>query len=162
MAAARARVTKGALSGNAGEPAREWVRGLCKVDLLVQRQLADAFSRGGEDGVGKRRSGRWNRGLADSADGAAVVDRSDLDRRRLVETQALERMKVGLFGHSVLVGQFAIDGVAQSPDHAALNLVLEIFGVEHFADLGRNEHLVDLDTARRVGHLNDLGDGHTE
>src|SRR4029434_7031967 len=104
---------------------------LHEIDVLVQRQLADALASGGEDGVGERGRGRRNWRLPDAADGAAVVDRAYLDHRRLVETQGLVGIEVRLLGHAVLVSQFAIDGVAESPDDAALDLVLEILGVEH-------------------------------
>ena len=39
-----------------------------ELNMLVQRQFADALSGGGEDGVGKGRGGRRHAGLADAVD----------------------------------------------------------------------------------------------
>src|SRR5262245_37504237 len=102
---------------------------LRKIDVLAQRQFADAFAGGGEDGVGERRRGGRNRRLADAADGASAVGRTYLDHRSLAETQGFVGIEIRLLGHAVLIGQFAIDGVTESPDDAALNLILEILRV---------------------------------
>src|SRR3546814_20753079 len=63
---------------------------------------------------------------------------------------------VRLFHPSACIGEFAIHGMAQPPEDAALHLSLEIDRIEHAADIGSHHALVDLGAAVRRRPFDDL------
>src|SRR5262249_35059574 len=127
-----------------------------------QRQLADALAGGSKDSIGEGRGGRWDTWLPDAADLVGIGECPNLDQRRLIKTHALEGMVVRLLGDPVRIRQLGIHRVAESPDDASLNLIIEVLGIQNSADLGSHEDFVDPDAARRIRDLDHLGGGHAE
>src|SRR3546814_2269250 len=82
------------------------------------------------------------------------------DYRTLVEPHALMSLVVRLFHPSACIGEFAIHGMAQPPEDAALHLSLEIDRIEHAADIGSHPDLVDLDAAVRDRQSTRLKSSH--
>src|SRR5262249_12847680 len=133
-----------------------------KSYLFVQRKLADAFSRSGENRVGERWRRRRHGWLADPSYLAAELQAFHHDFRRLIQTHAFVNVEVGLLRSVVLVGQFAVHGMAETPDRAAHQLRFEIDGIDDPADVANHIDPLDFDSLRRVVDLHHLRDRHPE
>ena len=86
-----------------------------------------------------------------------VLQSANLDDRTLVDPHRFVVVVVGLLHRALCVGEFAVDGVAEPPDDAALHLVFEVDGIDDLADIGRDPDLVDPDASVRHGHFDDFG-----
>src|SRR3954451_18574484 len=136
---------------------------------LFERDLADARSAGGVDGVGDRGSHGGSRRFANA--GWRHVDslllilphhfrRRVLDirvnLRRLMDTQDLVIVKIVLHDSAILHGDLAEEGVTQAVDDASLHLRHDAVAVDREAAVDHAVDVIDRDLVlvvdRNVGH----------
>src|SRR5262245_5462754 len=133
-----------------------------EVDVLVQRQFTNAQAGCGKDCISQSRGGRWDTRLTDAANLVGVGERPNLDQRRLVQPHALESVVVRLLSDPVDVRQLGINRMAEPPDDAALDLIVEVLRVQNLADLDGDKNFVDSDTPWRIRNFDHLGGGHAK
>src|SRR5713226_2402293 len=123
----------------------------------ANRQLADALTGGGEDGIGHRGRGTGNARLADPARLLCAGHDMHLDLRRLVDAQHGIVMKIALLHAAIGKREFAIERRRQPEDHRALHLRFDDVGVDRPAAVHGAYHAMHANLAAAVDrHFGDL------
>src|SRR5215469_5724412 len=128
-----------------------------EIDELVEGHFADPLSGRREDCVGKRGRGGRNGRFADASHFGIVLESANLDEWTLIDPHGFVVVVVGLLHRALCVSEFAVDGVAEPPDHPSLHLVLEIDGIDDLADVDSDPDLVDPDALVRRRDFDDFG-----
>src|SRR6266403_36725 len=122
---------------------------------IVDRQLSQALASCRKDRVGYCRDDQRSPGLAHSAWWLRTLDDVDLDGRRLIDTQDLVGIEVGLLDTSVFEGDLAIERRRDAEVDRALDLRPDGVGIDDGAAIDRADNAPD--TNRPVPRHFDFG-----
>src|SRR5579863_1690776 len=127
--------------------------------LGPDRKSANAFARGGEDGVCHGGSDRWCAGFADPTGGFVAGHQINFDHRHFVDAQHFICVEISLLHTAFVYRDTAFEG-REAEDDAALELLFDARGVDHLAAiLGANDAM---DTIFSFAVDRDFGDLRVE
>ena len=87
---------------------------------------------------------------------------ADLNLGALIHAHALIDVEIVLVGDTVGIGDFAVHGVTEPENDAALDQVVEVHRIDDRADFGGDIDLVDPDASVGGGHLDHFGTMNAE
>lgn len=129
-------------------------------ELGTDRQLADALSGSGEDGIGDCRDDRrhWRLAQTERFRGVAIDD-VNFDRRRVAHASNGEVGKGALLGGDPAKSDLAFERGGDAPNDATFHLLLDSNGIDDSTAIDRCDNAPELDVVIRIHHeMDDVRD----